>query len=146
MTTREKTDAILARDKSRSEYYGHAIKMFAIAEERHLRLVMENPWNENTYLKGNFIIPPAIIDNNRMTRGDYRVKPTAYWFINCEPTNLHTFQFDKMNEKKVHNNHGKSTAGVCSEERSMISPDYARNFICDFLIGRPQKYTQLSIF
>ena len=48
MTTREKTDAILARDKSRSEYYGHAIKMFAIAEERHLRLVMENPWNENT--------------------------------------------------------------------------------------------------
>lgn len=25
-------------------------------------------------------------------------------------------------------------AGICSEERSMISPDYARNFICDFIL------------
>jgi hypothetical protein len=37
-------------------------------------------------------------------------------------------------------------AGVCSEERSMISPDYARNFICDFIIGKEQVGTQLSMF
>lgn len=30
-------------------------------------------------------------------------------------------------------------AGICSEERSMISPDYARNFICDFIIGKKQE-------
>jgi hypothetical protein len=30
-------------------------------------------------------------------------------------------------------------AGMCSEERSMISPDYARNFICDFILGKQQK-------
>lgn len=29
-------------------------------------------------------------------------------------------------------------AGQCSEERSMISPDYARNFICDFILGKEQ--------
>jgi hypothetical protein len=30
-------------------------------------------------------------------------------------------------------------AGICSEERSLISPDYARNFICDFILGKQQK-------
>ena len=28
--------------------------------------------------------------------------------------------------------------GQAAEERSMISPDYARNFICDFILGKPQ--------
>lgn len=39
---------------------------------------------------------------------------------------------------------GKAHAGICSEERSMIHPDYARNFICDFILGREQKHTQLA--
>lgn len=37
-------------------------------------------------------------------------------------------------------------AGLCSEERSMISPDYARNFIHDFIRGKPQQNTQLKLF
>lgn len=41
---------------------------------------------------------------------------------------------------------GSSKAGVCSEERSLISPDYARNFICDFIIGKDQKHTMRSLF
>ena len=36
--------------------------------------------------------------------------------------------------------------GLCSEERSMISPDYARNFICDFILGKEQKNSQLTLF
>lgn len=38
--------------------------------------------------------------------------------------------------------------GVCSEDRSMISPDYARNFICDFIIGKEQQdiQQQLTLF
>lgn len=139
MTVKEKTDAILERDKKRSYFYGLAIKMFAVAESRQLRLAMENPWSENTYLKANFIIPPAIVDKNRMKRGDYRVKPTAYWFVQCEPTHDFTYQLDKQAEKKTHmTSRGSSVPGVCSEERSMISPDYARNFICDFILGKPQ--------
>lgn len=109
---------------------------------------MENPWSENTYLKANFIMPPVLIDNNRMLRGDYRVKPTAYWFVNCKPTHGCSIQFDKLKEKKTHmTSKGSSVAGVCSEERSMISPDYARNFICDFILGKVQDniQTQLSL-
>lgn len=30
-------------------------------------------------------------------------------------------------------------SGICSTERSLISADYARNFICDFILGKQQK-------
>ena len=147
MTIKQKTDAILERDKHRAYFYGLAIKMFAVAAERGLRLIMENPWSENTYLKANFIIPPAIVDENRMLRGDYRVKPTAYWFVNCEPTHGKSIQCDKLKEKKTHmTSKGSGVAGLCSEERSMISPDYARNFICDFILGKEQPHTLLTLF
>ena len=39
-----------------------------------------------------------------------------------------------------------SKLGLCSEERSMISPDYARNFICDFIIGKEQINSELDLF
>ena len=147
MSVKEKTDAILERDKKRAYFYGLAIKMFAVAQSRGFRLIMENPWSENTYLKANFIIPPALIDNNRMMRGDYRVKPTAYWYVNATPTHGTTIQYDKQKEKKTHmKSRGSSVAGVCSEERSMISPDYARNFICDFIIGKEQEHSQPTLF
>lgn len=146
LTYKEKTDAILKRSKDRERFYSLVIKMFSVVAERGIRLIMENPWSENTYLKGNFIIPPALVDNNRMLRGDYRVKPTAYWYVNCEPTSGFSFQNDK--EKKTHmKSRGSKMAGLCSEERSMISPDYARNFICDFVIGKVQDFQQqLSLF
>ena len=147
MTIKQKTDAILERDKNRAYFYALAIKMFAVAEMRGLRLIMENPWSENTYLKANFILPPSLIDNNRMMRGDYRVKPTAYWFINAEPTHGFTEQLDKLKEKKTHmTSRASKQAGLCSEDRSMISPDYARNFICDFILGREQVGSQLNLF
>lgn len=137
MTVKQKTDAILERDKKRAYFYEVAIKMFAVAEMRGLRLIMENPWSENAYLKGNFILPPAVVDMNRRERGDYFVKPTAYWFIQCEPTNYVTRQLAKVNKKKTIMESRKSKVpGVCSKERSMISPDYARNFICDFILGK----------
>ena len=70
MTYKEKTDAILKRSKDRERFYSLVIKMFSVVAERGISLIMENPWSENTYLKGNFIIPPALVDNNRMLRGD----------------------------------------------------------------------------
>jgi hypothetical protein len=41
---------------------------------------------------------------------------------------------------------GSPKAGVCSMERSLISPDYARNFICDFILGKEQKHTERLLF
>ena len=75
-----------------------------------------------------------------MLRGDYFRKPTAYWYFNCEPTYGESYQNDK-NQKIVTDCKQGARAGLCSEERSMISPDYARNFICDFILGKVQEST-----
>ena len=82
-----------------------------------------------------------------MNRGDYYVKPTGYWFWNCEPTYGESYIKDKE-QKLIAQAESRWTqkAGTCSEERSMISPDYARNFICDFIIGKVQNHTQQTLF
>lgn len=100
-------------------------------------MIFENPWNEQTYLKANFLKIPDVVDTDRTKRGDFFMKPTAFWFWNCEPTYGESFQQNKT--YKTHDTtRGSGQAGICSEERSMISPDYARNFICDFIIGKKQ--------
>ncbi len=137
LTTREATEEILKRVENREYFFCLAVKMLTVAKERGIRLIMENPWSQQTYLKANFVMPPTMVDNNRRLRGDYFMKPTAYWFINCEPTNGFTQQLDKPSVR-ILDCKASGKAGICSEERSMISPDYARNFICDFILGKPQ--------
>lgn len=145
MTTHQATTEILKRSTQREYFFSVAVKMLAVAKERGLRLIMENPWSEQTFLKANFVMPPTLVDMNRMKRGDYFQKPTAYWFVNCENTKGFTEQEDK--EKKViMKSKGGARAGLCSEERSMISPDYARNFICDFILGRRQPDIDPQLF
>ena len=145
LSDKEKADAILERSHNREYFFGLAVKMLTVAKMRGLRLIMENPWAEQTFLKANFVMPPTLVDNNRMLRGDYFVKPTAYWFINCKPTYGLTEQKDKK-AKTINKAKPGIRAGICSEERSMISPDYARNFICDYILGKEQKETQLNLF
>ena len=149
LNTQQKIEKILTRSDNRKEYYDRLIKFVAMCLDRNLRMVFENPWSEQTYLKSNFLKKPDVVDTNRMERGDYYVKPTAYWFWNCEPTNGFTHQNDK--QKKIILQSKKSDkAGLCSEERSMISSDYARNWICDFILGKEQhldtKIEQLTLF
>ena len=144
-TIRERTELILERARNRLTFYTLAIKMLTVAKERGLRLVMENPYSIQTYLKGNFVLPPSLIDYDRSMRGDKFKKPTAYWFINCEPTHGETI-IKNNNTINVLDAKGSNRAGMCSEERSMISPLYAHNFICDFILGKATKYTQQKLF
>lgn len=132
----------------RERFFILLMKLVSVCSHRGLRLIIENPWNDSgeTYLQRNFIAP-TIIDKNRIIRGDYFVKPTAYWFVNCTNTNGFTPQQDKV-VKIVYKQKDtiKVNTGECSEVRSMISPDYARNFICDFIIGKAQEHSQLELF
>ncbi len=141
---KEKTDKILERSSNREYFFRICVKLISVCLQKGLRLIVENPWAEQTFLKANFVMPPTFVDNNRMLRGDYFVKPTAYWFVNCEPTHGFTMQRDKT--KRIIQKCKRGKAGICSEERSMISPDYARNFICDFILGKEQPATQKSLF
>lgn len=132
--------------KEREYFFEMLMKLVAVVSTNNSRLIIENPWNTSgeTYLQHNFI-KPSVIDNNRMLRGDYFVKPTAYWFINCSPTHGFSMQRDKK-QKAVMKCKDAPKAGICSEERSMISSDYARNWICDFILGKEQTITQKSLF
>lgn len=142
---KQATDAILARSKKRQMFYELAVKMLTIAKVRGLRLIMENPWGRHSFLQRNFITPPKLIDKDRSLRGDIFGKPTAYWYINCEPTHGCSFQPKNKLRVKKDAKRGKQV-GICSEDRSMIHPDYAKNFICDFILGKPQHNTQLNLF
>lgn len=137
LTDKEKFMKILERIDLRNDFYKRLYKFVAICHFRKLRLIFENPVSGGSYLQNNFLKEPSIIDNDRTKRGDYFRKPTGYWFFNCEPTNLMTIQDDKIH-KKIWDCKGSSQSGLCSEERSMISPDYARNWICDFVLGKQQ--------
>lgn len=142
----ERVADAIERQTKRSIFHNLLYKLVFMAEKMNIKLIIENPATKPHYLIDTQNFPkPQLIDKNRMLRGDYFKKPTAYWFFNCEPTYGESYQYDK--EQKIVNDckQGKA-AGLCSEERSMISPDYARNFICDFILGKKQNLSQLSLF
>ena len=141
----QKADEILKRSEKREQYFRLAVMMMAIAYDRGIRLIMENPWSEQTFLKANFVSAPSMVDSNRMLRGDYFCKPTAYWFVNCRPTQGRSIQNDKEKRRIIDEKPLKG-GGICNTERSMISPTYARNFILDFILGKPTTGSQLFLF
>lgn len=138
---------------NRHKFYTLALKMTAVVEIRGLRMVVENPWSVVNYTNYHWFNKPSIIDMDRTKRGDRFRKPTAYWFIGCEPTHGATTQQTPKDEVKVVACGGTNTkeyrskhkgvkpspsgSGMCNEERSTISPKYAHNFICDFILGEP---------
>ena len=143
-----KINYAIDRLEKRTLFHKMLYKLTYIVYDRRLRLIIENPATTPNYLiTGQNFMPPTFIDKNRRLRGDYFVKPTAYWFINCEKTNGESFSRPKIRKtiNKVKGNK-KGMGGVCSKERSMISPDYARNFICDFILGKQQKHSLLNLF
>ena len=144
-TPRQRIDTILERSHNREVFFSRAVKMIGIAQMRGLRLIMENPWSEQTFLRHNFPFNPTIIDNNRLLRGDYYVKPTAYWFINCKPTHGLSMQPRKKG-KNICQIRMNQMPSIGNGERSRISPEYARNFICDNIIGKRTRYTVPNIF
>lgn len=145
LTTKDKFEKILEREKNRSDFYRLLYKLCAICILKGIRLIFENPYSSLHYLHNNFLKEPNLIDTNRQLRGDYFKKPTGFWYFNCTPTYGESYQTPKETKKVWEAKRGKE-AGLCSEERSMISPDYARNFICDFIIGKEQTNSQPQLF
>lgn len=145
LTLEQKLDTMLERAKNREYFYELIIKLVGICLKRNFRLIIENPYSTTHFLHNNFFKFPTFVDSDRTLRGDYFKKPTGYWFFNCENTMGCSYQRDKE-VKTIREAKGSSKGGICSEERSMISSDYARNFICDFIIGKEQDFGQMSLF
>lgn len=132
-----KIERILERAERRHSYYKRLLRLCYVCELRKLRLIVENPYNPHHYLRYNFPYKPAVIDMNRRLSGDYYKKPTQYLFINCQPAGKKSVQLDKP-MKYVNN---QSTVN-----RSMISSDYAHNFICDHILGIDSGHTMPTLF
>lgn len=127
-----------------SEMYETITELCLLCIERQLRLIIENPWSYQHYLKQYWCLEPAIIDKDRRQRGDYYKKPTQYFFINCEPQNNFIFEALNMNAiqgKRVQKcmnatNWEKATGEKATRKvaRSMIHPDYANRFIREYIM------------
>lgn len=116
--------------------------LFIICIDRGLRLILENPYSEEHYLRRYWCYPPSIIDRDRRERGDFFKKPTQYWFLNCSPKNNFIFGFQndngidckdaiRMMNKETYEKTGAPSKKVA---RSMIHPDYANRFIREFIL------------
>lgn len=145
LNNEQKIAKILEREKKRDEYYSRLVRFTGICLKREIRLVIENPWSGIGFLRNNYLKDPDVIDEDRRRRGDYFKKPTAFWFWNCNPTSGYSFQKPEM-VLTIRKTKGASEAGLCSEDRSMISTDYARNFIYDFILGKEQENYQGILF
>lgn len=106
-------------------------KLCIICLDKNIPLIIENPYSEQHYLKRYWCIKPSVIDTNRRNNGDYFIKPTQYWFINCEPKYNFIFEPIKEVEHKIVDK--EDTVG-----RSMIHPQYANRFIREFIIDEKE--------
>lgn len=122
--------------------YKYVNYLFIICMRRGLKLVMENPYSEEHFLRRYWCYLPSIIDKDRRDNGDYYAKPTQYWFLNCEPKNNFLFEPITYNHLGVDDcirfmtkkDWEKTGAKNQKAARSMIHPDYANRFIRQYLI------------
>lgn len=137
---------VLNQIEQRTLFHEMIYKLYFIYKINNLRLIIENPAKQPHFLFQQNFPKPTIVDNDRTRRGDFFNKPTAYWFVNIQPTNGITYK-KNYNVKKIMKAKASAKAGECSTERSLITEDYARNFCNDFIFGDILKtQQQLNIF
>jgi hypothetical protein len=127
-----------------TDMYELVNKLFIICIRKDLKLIVENPYSEEHYLRRYWCLLPSIIDRDRRQRGDYYKKPTQYWFLNCSPQNNFIFEAQTVNALQVKDANRVISAGTweketgikCSQKvaRSMIHPDYANRFIREYIL------------
>ena len=113
-------------------YYTLISELAIICFKRGLRCIIENPYSTAHYLTRYWCLKPAVIDINRVERGDKFKKPTQYWFINCEPENNFVCDPIELYPGKI-----KAINTIGNKvERSMITSGYAKRFIKEFILER----------
>jgi hypothetical protein len=119
-------------------------KLFIVCIRKKIKLIVENPYSEEHFLRRYWCLQPSVIDKDRRERGDYYKKPTQYWFVNRKPS--YNFIFETANDNAIPSR-GKDAwkerrkadyeltgAETVKVARSMIHPDYANRFIREFII------------
>lgn len=129
-----------------NDMYKLVNQMFIVCINKGLRLIMENPYSEEHFLRRYWCFPAKLIDKDRRDNGDYYAKPTQYWFLNCEPKNNFLFEPITYNHLGVKDairlmskeDYEKTGAKNKKTARSMIHPDYANRFIRQYIIDESE--------
>lgn len=117
------------------DLYHLVTKLDLVCIRKNLKLILENPYSAQHFLRNYWALKPTIIDKNRAAHGDYFKKPTQYFFVNCEPKNeLKPFIEYPKAKHSIEFITSKSLDLDRQVARSMIHPDYARWFIEHYLI------------
>ena len=116
--------------------YERICQLVVVATRKNLKLIIENPLSQPHYLTTYWCLKPKIKDWNRRDNGDYQVKPTQYWFINCEPSfNLVMEPLEYVEQRTT--DRAKTMDGKSRQVmRSMIHPQYARRFIRQYILPK----------
>ena len=128
----EKISTAMQAEHERKDLFILFSKMVQVCMQKKLKIIIENPYSTNHYLVQYFPIKAKLIDMDRRERGDYFKKPTQYWFINCEPS----YNIDALFKEKIVQKITKRINDLYggSKERSEISPEYAKQFIEEFIL------------
>lgn len=124
---RKKLSNDLKLHEELNKNYSLITKLVIICLDKQIPLIIENPYTEQHYLRRYWALKPSLIDKNRRENGDSFIKPTQYFFVNCEPKNNFVFETLKDVEYKIIDN-------ANTVKRSMIHPQYANRFIREFII------------
>lgn len=127
-TDEQKLEYDLKLHSELAKLYALVTKLAIVCLKKSLKLIIENPWSERHYLRQFWALKPKIIDKNRRLKGDYYTKPTQYWFIGCEPKDNFVLEPIEITPYKT------VTQVSNTVERSLISENYARRFIKEFII------------
>lgn len=121
-------------------------KMFIVCIDKALKLIMENPFSEEHFLRRYWCYPPSIIDRDRRMNGDLFKKPTQYWFLNITPKNNLVFEpltYIEFDSSDAIRRMGRKDADIVGaktikQARSTIQPEYANRFIRQYLIDESE--------
>jgi hypothetical protein len=133
-TAAQKLEYDLKIHKELAVNYETVTKLALIALKKGLRLMIENPYTEQHYLRRYWSMKPAIIDRDRTQNGDHFRKPTQYYFIGFTPKNNLVFEMMDYNETKIVAKITKTEEKKRAAMRSEIAPQYASRFIRQYLI------------
>ena len=87
------------------------------------------------YLEQYFPIKPKVIIKDRSLEGDHYVKPTQFYFVNCEPEqNLVMLPLFMVERYRAID--GSSSNHKDMVKRSLIHPQFADRFIKTYILTK----------
>lgn len=126
---KQKLEYSMEQMQERSRFYTFLCNLCLIAIKKGFKLIIENPYGKNNFLKHFFPIKPKVVLFDRRKMGDFYRKPTQFFFINCVPEfklwGDYIETIDKLN--RVEDSRGFN--------RSVISEKFAENFIKNYIIN-----------